>query len=47
MLTRYQQELLKDVGAPSDGYGQPIAAWKGSELFFKNAPAVIALAPIW
>jgi hypothetical protein len=46
MLTRYQQELLKDVGAPSDGYGQPIAAWKGSELFFKSDRATGVLTPL-
>ena len=46
MLTRYQQELLKDVGAPSDGYGEPLAAWKGSQLFFKSDRATGVLTPL-
>ncbi len=37
MLTPYQQMLLKDVGAP-DGYGTPLAGWKGQQQFFKGPP---------
>ena len=45
MLTRYQQELLKDVGAP-DGYGEPLAGWKGSQLFFKSDRATRLLTAL-
>ncbi len=37
MLTPYQQLLLNDVSAPN-GYGAPIAAWKGQQQIFKEPP---------
>ena len=46
MLTPYQEMLLKDVGAPNDGYGTPIAGWKGQQQFFKGQPDAIHLTAL-
>jgi hypothetical protein len=45
MLSSYQQTLLQDVGA-QDGYGTPIAGWKGSQQFFKGGPGAPPLAAL-
>lgn len=47
MITPYQQMLLQDVGA-ADGYGTPLAGWKGQIQFFQGPPdpaRLAALAP--
>jgi len=45
MLTPYQKMLLEDVGAP-EGYGTPLAGWKGQQQFFKGPPDPVHLTPL-
>lgn len=45
MLTPYQQMLLNDVGTPN-GYGTPMAGWKGQQQFFKGPQDTNGLAAL-
>ena len=45
-MTPYQEMLLKDASAPNVGYGTPLAAWRGQQLFFKGPPNAARLTPL-
>lgn len=45
MLTPYQQMLLKDMSEP-EGYGTPLAGWKGQQQFFTGPPSPARLTAL-